>query len=346
MPGDGFPRILIARLSAIGDTVLTLPVACALRRAFPDAFLAWVVERKSAVFVAPHECLDEVVTLERGWWTSPRGILQARRLLRRLRCAVSIDCQSMTKSALACWLSGARCRIGLRGEYAYELSPVLNNRRIQPRRPHVVDRQLELLRGLGIEEPQVEFRLPVPTADQQQADRLLQAMGLAQFAVINPGATWDSRLWEMDRFGQVAQHLGQRYGLPTLVVWGSPPERDMARAIAAHSAGHARPAPPTSLTELAAVVRRARLFVSSDTGPLHIAVAVGTPSVALHGPTLPERSGPYGPPHQAVQVVYQDGSRRQRRQADNWAMRAIEVAHVTAACDRLLAATNAASGAA
>lgn len=335
------PRVLISRMSAIGDTILTTPVACRLRDAFPDAHIAWVVEEKSAKFVVDHPALDETVVLPRGWFTSPRGVAKAKRMLAPLRPDATIDCQSNTKSALACWLSRAPLRIGLKGKYGAELSPWLNNRLVKPRRPHVTDRSLELLAPLGLRSAEeayepVDWRLPQCPGAEQSVRTWAPTESNDGFAVINPGATWDSKLWERDRFGELARRLGERRGLPTVVVWGGDRERAWAEKIVATSGGWANMAPPTTLTELAALLRQARLVVSSDTGPMHLAVAVGAPTVGLHGVTRPEDCGPYGPPHEAVMKRYQDGSRKARRRMDNAAMREITVDDAFRACERVL----------
>jgi ADP-heptose:LPS heptosyltransferase len=303
--------------------------------------LAWVVEAKSAAMVIGHACLDEVLILERGWFTKPKRLLATRRLLRSKHFDVTIDCQGMTKSALACRLSGAPQRIGLRGEHGRELSPWLNSQLIEPRRPHVVDRSLELLAPLGISQPAVQWQLPLDDASRERMGQAVLRLGLGgPYAVMNPGATWDSRRWEMDRFGRVARYLGEQHGLPTLVVWGGGRERAWAEQIVAESGGQAVLAPPSTLMELAALIEAGRLFISADTGPLHMAVAVGTPSIGLCGTTRAEVSGPYGPPHAAVQVQYQGGSHRERRNADNSAMRLITVEMVCEQCDALLRRTE------
>ncbi len=205
---------------------------------------------------------------------------------------------------------------------------------------HLTDRSLELLRPLGIVSPGVEWKLGVEPKAEMAAARKLIKLGLtSDFAMINPGATWKSKLWEIDRFAAVARHLGESHALRTLVVWGDEQEFAAARKIVAAASAHAVVAPRTSLQELAAVIRCGRLFVSSDTGPLHMAVAVGTPSIGLYGPTRPEDCGPYGRPHRALQIRYHEGSRRARRRANNSAMRAITVEDVCTACDQLLLAT-------
>lgn len=332
------PRVLIARMSAIGDTILTTPVACRLRDRFPGAFIAWVVEQKSARFIEGHPAVDETVVLPRGWFVSPKSILAVRRRLRPLRFDAAIDCQSITKSALACRLSGAPLRIGCSGQYGSELSPWMNNRLVEPRRPHLTDRSLELLAPLGIEaaaKPYEPVRWDLPRSPGAELAVAQWAPNEA-FAVINCGATWDSKLWEMDRFGAIAKRLGEQRGLPTIVAWGGEREHGWARQIAESSGGWATLAPPTTLPELAALLRQSRLLVSSDTGPMHLAVAVGTPTVGLFGATHPEACGPYGPPHEAVLKRFQDGGRRARRYADNAAMREITVDDAWAACQRVL----------
>ena len=328
-------------MSAIGDTILTLPVACALRHRYPDAYIAWVVERKSAVMVVDHPCLDDVFTLERGWFVSRKQRRGLRDQLRACKFDVSIDCQSVTKSAFACWLSGAAKRIGCRGKYGAELSPLLNNHLLEPVAAHLTDRSLELLEPLGIVSPRVEWRLPHDTKAETAIAHTLASLEMpSSFAIINPGGTWKSKLWETDRFAAVARHLGESHTLKTLVVWGDKQEFATAKSIVAQAAPHAVLAPRTNLPELAAVVRCARLFVSGDTGPLHMAVAVGTPSIGLYGATRPEDCGPYGKPHRALQTRYHAGSRRARRNADNSAMREITVERVCEVCDQLLAETN------
>ncbi|MFM7846921.1 MAG: glycosyltransferase family 9 protein [Planctomycetota bacterium] len=334
------PRILIARMSAIGDTILTMPVACAIREKYPQATIGWVVEKGASTVLRGHECIDDMIVLERGWFTSPRVIWNVRQQLRQLRFEVAVDCQSITKTALACWLSGAPLRIGCRGQYGCELSPWLNNQLIEPQRPHLTDRSLELLAPLGIHNPAVDWKYPLEQTASASMALAIRDLGLqAGYAVINPGATWDSKLWEMDRFAAVARDLGESHGLPTLVVWGGQRELNWAEQIVSAAGGHARLAPRSTLAELAALIQGGRIFISADTGPLHMAVAIGTPSVGLYGATRPADCGPYGSPHRALQVRFHEGSRRERRQATNTCMQLITVEMVTSTCADLLADT-------
>ena len=336
------PRVLISRLSAIGDTILTLPVACRLRERFPDAYLAWLVEEKSAAFVRDHPALDEVIVARRGWFTKPREIAELRRRLQPLRFDAAFDCQGLTKSALGGWLSGAPLRAGFRGQHGGELSPWLNNTLIPATSPHVTDRSLELLQPLGLAHAPgdgVAWGIRPQASAEEAIAAWLGDTGDRPFAVINPGATWPSKLWSMPRFGELAQRLRDRFKLPTVVVWGGRQEEAWAAEIVAASDGAARLSPPTTLHELAALLGSARLMVSSDTGPMHLAVAMGAPTVGLHGATRPCDCGPYGPPNVGLLKQLQTGGRRERRTADNTAMLSLTVDDVFAACSDVLGRT-------
>lgn len=330
-------RILIVRLSAIGDVLHGLPALNALRDARPRAFIAWVVEGAAAQLLRDHKALDELIVVPRKWLKSPRAVMDLRRRLRPLRFDISIDLQGLTKSAVAARLSGARHRIGFAGRDGRELSRWLNNDRVPATRTHVVDRNLELLAPLGITSPIARFDLEDTASDALSAREILAARRLAdRFAVINPGAGWPSKLWPAERFAGVARYLGHRHSLRSLVVWAGEAERASAEQIVAGSAGFATIAPATSLRELAAIARQAAVFVSSDTGPLHLAAAVGTPCVGLFGPMPAERNGPYGPGHAAVQKMCLKGTSRQRRTAGPESMEAISIEDVCKACDQVL----------
>jgi heptosyltransferase-1 len=335
-------RILITRLSHIGDCILTMPVLNALRARFPKAFISWVVESPAAPLLRKHEALDELIVLRRGWWKSPSSVWRIRRELRQHNFDTAIDPQGLTKSSLLGWLSGASTRIGFAGQEGRELSRWLNNRLVARTATHVVDRSLELLQPLGIERPRVQFRVPIDEVSQSFADSYLRQQKLmGGCAIINPGAGWDSRLWPAENYGRVARHLGQQRSLPSIVAWAGEKERLMAEQIVAGSAGYSRMAPRTSLLELAALLKRARLYVGSDTGPMHLAAAVATPCVALFGPTLAAQSGPYGEGHVTVQETYHAGTSRERRSAGNEAMKAIGIERVCEACDHLLVGSTA-----
>jgi lipopolysaccharide heptosyltransferase I len=337
-PDTRSPRILIVRLSAIGDVIHGVPVLCALRAAFPAAFLGWVVEGSAGDLLEGHEALDALIRVPRRWLKSPREVWQLRQRLRALRFDTTIDLQCLTKSALAAWLSGCRRRIGKAGKDGRELSRWFHNELVVAGGAHVIEHYLELLRPLGIASPSVRFNLPEWAADTQTVDQYLRSLGsvTSRFAVLNPGAGWPSKIWPAERYGELARHLGQSHGMTSIAVWAGDAERRLAETIVAASGGHARLAPPTSMTELGALCRRAALFIGSDTGPMHLAAAVGTPTISLHGPSRAEWCGAYGTQNIRLQVRYEAGSSLERRKADDSAMRAIPVDMVARACDRLI----------
>ncbi|MCA9246478.1 MAG: lipopolysaccharide heptosyltransferase I [Planctomycetales bacterium] len=341
------PRILIVRLSAIGDVIHGMPVLNALRDHWPGAMLAWLAEGRCGDLLEGHPALDELIRVPRKWLKSPREVWRLRRRLRAYHFDITIDLQGLTKSAIAASLSGARRRIGYGGADGRELSRLLNNYLVDPTATHVVDRNLELLKPLGIVRPRPRFLVPLDTEAQKTARAFLNDSGLSKpFALINPGAGWPSKLWPTERFAEVARFLGKKRNLPSVVVWAGNEELHMAEQIVAQSGGCARLAPRTSLVELAALAHDARLFLGSDTGPMHLAAALETPTVALFGPMPHERNGPYGDGHIAIQKACLAGGSRQRRNANNDTMLAIEVDDVCAVCDRLLNGSNGVTNAA
>ena len=335
------PRILIVRLSAIGDVIQSMPIACALRERYPRAFLAWAVERHAGQLLRGHEAIDQLITLPRGWLKSPSGVWRLRRRLHDLRFDVAVEAQGLTKAAILAWLSGARRRIGFGHPWGRELSRWFNTETVDTPGPPIIQRNLQLLQPLDVTSPTVRFLVPECAEDRQTVEGIVHHAGLDQgFGIINVGAGWPSKLWPADRFAPVAAYLGNAWNLPTLVVWADRKEREIAERIVADSHGHAQAAPKTTLVELAALARRAKLFIGSDTGPLHLAAAVGTPCVGLYGPWPAEVHGPFGPQHIALQKAPSPSSTRQRRTASPRLMEAITVADVCEACDRIMAPTS------
>jgi ADP-heptose:LPS heptosyltransferase len=332
------PRILIVRLSALGDVIHGVPVACALREALPEAVIGWVCEGRNAEFLEGHPAIDHLVRAPRGWLKSPRAVFELRRQLRTLNFDVAVDLQCLTKSAVAAWLSGAPRRIGKSGPHGRELSKWIHNELTEVQGGHVIDHYLQMLRPLGIDSPRVKFNLPERPADARSAEDLLRARRLnhRRFVVLNPGAGWPSKIWPPERYGEVARRIAADFNMPSLAVWGAPSEQALAEEIVAISKGAAQLAPPTTVAELASLCRRAAMFLGSDTGPMHLSVAVGTPTISLHGPSLADWCGAYGSHNIRLQARYEDGSAQQRRRASDAAMRDITVDMAYGACRQLL----------
>lgn len=331
-------KVLAVRLSAIGDVVHTLPAAAALRRHGHE--VVWLAERAARVLLADNPVVTRVLSPPPARRFELGGVRVALRAVRGERCDAALDFQGLWKSAAWARLSGARRVVGWGRAWRREPASglLLRERETRaPRGPHVIDKNLALLRAVGIE-AEGERDFPLPPFERQAAavDAGLRQLGLDDFALLNPGGGWAGKLWPPERFGELARALRLR-GFPSLVAWG-PGEEELAERVVAASEGAALRCFPTTLLELAALARRARLFVGADTGPLHLACALRAPVVALFGPTDPARNGPFDPDDLVV-------SRRpacfpcHRRSCATHArvMHALPVDEVLAAAERRLA---------
>jgi heptosyltransferase I len=218
-------------------------------------------------------------------------------VVRRLRGAkydVALDVQGLVKSAVLARASGAGRVVGFSSAYVRErVAARLYTEPVDvPGAVHVIDRNLALLRPLGLDAVPREFPLdlPVPAEHVQAA---VEGIG-GRFALLNAGGNWPNKRWPAERFGALAALLREREGLRSMVLWG-PDDVPVAEAVVAESRGAASRAPRTSLLDLMHLASAADLLVSGDTGPLHLAAAVGTPVVGIYGPTDPARNGPWDP---------------------------------------------------
>jgi lipopolysaccharide heptosyltransferase I len=306
------PRIAIIKLSSLGDVVHALPVARALRRALPGAHLTWVVEAREYAVLSDHPDLDAVVPVDTRLWRRliwrPSGARQVlgkvgrlRERIRRVSFDVAIDLQGLLKSGLLTAYTGAPVRIGFSaGRCRERWNALFTNRHVTPPASarHVVEQYLALLAPLGIDPAPAEFHVTVPAGAERRIEKLLVKEGVKpgdRLVAINPGAGRPQKRWAVASWSALAQRLATEAGARLLLLWG-PDEAHMARDISLALPGHsAILAPPTDLGELAALLKRSRLMIASDTGPLHLAAALGTPALGLFGPTLAVRNGPYGP---------------------------------------------------
>lgn len=320
-------RILLIRLSALGDIVHALPALAAIRHVFPKAFVGWLVEDRGAGLIEGHPLLDAVHIIPRkAWRENPFGTLTGpmRALVSELRDQsydTAIDFQGLTKSAFWAKLCGAPERIGFSGEEAREVSRVFYNRAVFPRanQIHVIERNLSLLRPLGIENPQVEF--PIHLQDETRAfgasiwgelgDRYPRI-------VMNPGAGWVTKQWPAASYGRLAAELVREVGARVALAWGPGEETLVKTALEAAGEHNGRSGkrsstigaepviyalPPTSFMELGAAAARAHLFIGGDTGPTHLAAALGIPTLGLYGASDSKRNGPWGARTRVIQLT-------------------------------------------
>lgn len=303
-------KIAIVKLSSLGDVVHALPVARALRRARPEARITWIVEAREHAILRDHPDLDEVIPVDTRRWRRlirrPTGARQVWDKVGRLRervgragFDVAIDLQGLIKSGVLTAYTGAPLRIGFSRAYCREgLNALFTNRRVTPpsTAAHVVEQNLALLGPLDIPSAPPEFHLPARPEAERRMDEALAEIGLKprdRLVALNPGAGRAEKQWPVERFRALAERLGAEAGARVLLLWG-PDEIHMARQIRAGLSARVVLAPPTDLDELTAVLRRVSLMVAGDTGPLHLAAALGTPALGLYGPTRAARNGPYG----------------------------------------------------
>jgi heptosyltransferase I len=289
-------KALVVRLSSIGDVVHTLPALAALRRAGFET--GWLVEPPGRVLLEENPAVSQVFAAPPAKAFRWSAALATLRALRARRYDVALDFQGLWKSAAWARLSGAARVVGWQAASRREpASQLLIGERVSrqgDRQRHVIDKNLELLAPLGILAGGVrEFPLPRPADSVARVDAGLAGVDPKTLVILNPGGGWSSKLWPPERFGELARGLSGA-GLCPLVSWG-PGEQELADRVVAASEGTAQRSFPTTLLDFVELARRARLVVAADTGPLHIACAVGTPVVALFGPTDPARNGPFDP---------------------------------------------------
>jgi len=324
-------RFLITRLSAFGDCIQTLPLLCALRDAFPDSNITWLTQDQFKPFLERHSDVDNVVSVSRRWFLSRTQIRKVWEQLRSMNFDVVLDPQSLTKSSIVGVLSGAKRRIGIDRPTGRELAPILNNELVSSC-THVIHRYLRLLHPLGVKQSQIAFRFPLSAASHKLVDFFRLAGGFGNFVVLNPNAGWPSKEWSAEQVAETAAGIHETFGLKSVVLWHGDAERQVAENVAkSHPA--VLLAPPINLTELAALIHAACLFVGTDSGPLHLAAAIGTPCVGLFGSTRGDVCGPLTSNSICIHSPLLTAC---RRNATNTAMRAIDSETVLSACSKLM----------
>jgi heptosyltransferase-1 len=295
-------RFLLVRLGSLGDVVHALPAASALRDTFPAARIDWVIDAKWLRVLEGNPDISNVIALDRK---SAGGVRATVKLLRATDYACAIDFQALYKSALLPFWARVPRRIGFKSSYAREgLAALLYTDCFNPRGAHKVEHNLTLAEQAGARidwwrAERVRFPLVVGAEDDAIVSRELAAQGLREFFVLNPGGGWRSKCWPPEHYGELHRRLYEERGWRGVLTYG-PGENDLAE----QARGAAGSSPLVSidfrLGPLMALMRRARFVVSADTGPLHLASALGAPTIGLFGPTDPCRNGPFAPDDMSV----------------------------------------------
>lgn len=283
-------RFLILRLGSLGDIVHTFPAVAGLRETFPDAEIVWLTHPRWELLVQSSGLVSEI------WPMDPRSRPSLRKAIRDIRAArwdAAIDYQGLWKSAGLAFLGGVQRRIGFSSETIREFGvPILYTDRVRCTTTHIADQNGELSSRAGARNGVASFSLCVPREGECAMRDLLQKQALEHYIVLSPGGGWRSKCWPAERFGELCRRIRDEIGLRCVVNYG-PGEKELAFALRAAS-GSADPLLyDGALGSLMALLRGARGIVGGDTGPLHLAIALGTPAVALHGPTDPARNGPH-----------------------------------------------------
>jgi heptosyltransferase-1 len=284
------PRFLLVRLGALGDIVHTFPAVAGLCETFPGAEIIWITHPRWKFLIETSGLASQV------WTTETRSFASLRKIIKELRNAnwdAAIDYQGLWKSAALPYFGGIKRRIGFSSRTIREAGvPLLYTDRVDCTTIHIADQNGELSLRAGARNPVAPFVLRIPETDDHGIRDYLQKLSLDRYVIISPGGGWRSKCWPPERFGQLSKLIRDSLGLRCVVNYG-PGEDDLALAVGECS-GDAEPAPYNGpLGPLMALLRNAACIVGGDTGPLHLAIALGTPSVAIYGPTDPVRNGPY-----------------------------------------------------
>jgi heptosyltransferase I len=285
-------RFLVVRLGSLGDIVHTFPAVAGLRKSFPTSEIVWLTHPRWVELVACSGLATEI------WPVDSRDLSSVRSVIAQIHSRkwnAAIDYQGLWKSALLPLLGGASPRIGFSSATIREFGvPVLYSDSVSCRTTHIADQNGELSLRAGAQVPVAGVHLCVDDADTARVRADLAKENVNQYIVLSPGGGWRAKCWPAERFGALSQRIRQEIGIPCVVNYGPDEEALVAQVLSA--SGTEKPLSyDGEMGTLRALLRGARCIVGGDTGPLHLAVALGTPAVALFGPTDPARNGPYPP---------------------------------------------------
>jgi ADP-heptose:LPS heptosyltransferase len=325
-------RFLVVRLGSLGDIVHTFPAVAALRKAFPENGITWLTHPRWEGLVRSAGLASEI------WATETRSFASIRAIVKNIRAAgfwTAIDYQGLWKSAALPLFAGVPRRIGFSAETIREYGvPILYTDKVRCATTHIADQNGELSARAGAPEGVADFALRIPQEAEASVASYLRQHSLDRYVVLSPGGGWRSKCWPAERFGQLAARIRGALGLRSVVNCG-PDDEDLAAALLAAS-GEARPEVyKGDLGQLMALLKGSCCIVGGDTGPLHLAIALGTPAVALFGPTDPARNGPYRTSDIVLRAPGATRDHSRRRETDP-SMLAVEVDTVfDAVCRRI-----------
>ncbi len=284
------PRFLVVRLGSLGDIVHTFPAVAGLRESFPEAEIVWLTHPRWKALVESSELATDV------WETETRSYQSLREIIGRIRKAhftTAIDYQGLWKSSALPFFGGVSRRIGFSSQTVREFGvPILYTDGVHCTQTHIADQNGELSQRAGARNAVASVVLSVPSIQEVFVLQLLRSMTIERYVVLSPAGGWRSKCWPPDRYGALCQKIRGTLGLRCVLNYG--PGEDGVVSVVKAASGAADPiAYNGSLGQLMALLRNAVCIVAGDTGSLHLAAALGTPAVAIFGPTDPARNGPY-----------------------------------------------------
>ena len=286
------PCFLVVRLGSLGDIVHTFPAVAALRESFPAAEIVWLTHPRWKELVESSELVSSIWEIETRSLASVRDIL-AR--IRKKKFTAAIDYQGLWKSAMLPFLGRVARRVGFSWHSVREFGvPLCYTERVSSTKTHIVEQNGELSRRAGARTSVAVASLTVPSKFNDAVDAVLRRNRIDTYVVLSPGGGWRSKCWPPERYGELSREISRSLGLRCVINYG-PGEEELLSAVKTASGDSDPLAYNGTLGSLMALLRNALCIVGGDTGPLHLAVALGTPVVALFGPTDPSRNGPYRP---------------------------------------------------
>jgi lipopolysaccharide heptosyltransferase I len=333
-------KILFIKLSAIGDVVQTLPALEAIKKTHPHSDITWVVEEAAAGILEGHPLIDTLLVSKRKAWfgmllnpfTFCRGFGDIVRFIRKLRSVrydVAVDFQGLLKSGVLIGLARARRKIGF--DRTRELSYLFLNERLPAFdiEKHALERYLDIARYLGAKDPSSSCTLPIDREVSAISGKIraLNPEG-RPLVVVNPVARWTTKLWPERNFSELADRLVREKNALVVFTGGPEDRAAIGRIVSGMREKAVNWTGETTLKELAALATLAGLFITTDTGPMHLAAAAGGRVLALFGPTAPWRTGPYGPLHAVIRSGAACSPCFQRKCGDVRCMRGITVDEV------------------
>jgi ADP-heptose:LPS heptosyltransferase len=327
--------ILIVRLSSLGDTVHSLPLAHAIKTLSPDSHLSWVTEEAQAPLIRGNPLIDSPFVVKKGFLRHPSEILSLRRSLKAKRFQLSFDPQSLTKSALVAYLSGCPKRIGFARGEGRELAPFLNNILVSPTSIHVVEKTLELLKGVGLSPP-AGAKLVLPTPNQEELnliDDFLQKNSIEKnsYFLFAPGSAQASKRWSVERYAALGDKLNQSINKSVIYISHDELERKEIELTLSKREGQFL-APDLSLLGAALLIKGSYLAVGSDSFATHVASLFALPTVMLFSVSDPRRVGPLHPNGRSVYAKLTIvGSAKARKKLGNENIMALSVDEVEGA---------------